>query len=940
MTSQTPQRAAKSWWDFQTAVGGTWRALWDANTGVPMRIYGSGISVPGSVSDPRIAEEHARATLRSQLALLAPGTQTTDFVLVSNEVHRGIRSVGFVQHYKSMPVMGGQLSFRYKADRLVVLGSEALPSVKTGTLLPSEKPSDSHFQTLAEKWIQEEGALRTTIGRVSNPMVLPIVRGASAKYHTVVAVQIESEAPIGSWQVYLDAKTGERVAREQTLRFGSGDVAFNVPRRQPLGNREAFPAIGLALTVDGETQTTNDNGSLLWQGNANVEINTAVSGPLIDVSSISGNPFSVGFSLSDGGTNVVESSMDEVAEAQLATFIHARLVKDYVRNINPALAWLDTQLPVRVNIEDDCNAYSDGNSINFFLSSGQCANTALLADVVYHEFGHSMHSNSIIEGVGAFDGAFSEGLSDYLAATITGDPAMGIGFFKDDAPLRHIDPLDKEHVWPNDVGEIHYTGIIFAGAMWDLRKLFVEKYGPEQGIAMADKYFYGAVQRASNIPATYIEVLLEDDDDGDLTNGTPNICDINSSFGAHGLRVVNVEAGNLSVVSPQSNGYDVELTVLDLFSECPGDSVASATINWNLRGDDTETEPVIMAETGSVYTGTIPKALGGEVVRYALIVEFADGSRKTFPENPADTRYEFYVGDVVELFCTDFESDPFSNGWTHGLAEGAAGEGADDWGWGSSNAPRSSQDPTTAYSGDFLVGNDLGGDNRNGTYQSNVKNFLLSPTIEIGDYSDIRLQYRRWLNVEDGFFDQASIYSNGNKVWTNHNTNDENQSTTHHTDREWRFHDVSLIGTAVAGQVQIMYEIKSDQGLELGGWNIDDFCIVANQNSVCGDSQLYGPEECDEGSANSDSTPDACRTSCLAPSCGDGVVDSGESCDDGNTEDGDRCTNSCLLPGGDENTGDCGCTVGAARPWTEGNSVLVLLALTGFWAVRRRRRED
>src|SRR5690606_36004661 len=131
---------------------------------------------------------------------------------------------------------------------------------------------------------------------------------------------------------------------------------------------------------------------------------------------------------------------------------------------------------------------------------------------VYHEFGHSMHSNSIIEGVGSFDGAFSEGLSDYLAASITGDPAMGLGFFKSEAPLRHIDPADREHVWPDDIGELHYTGLIFAGVMWDMRKVLIEKYGEQTGIEMADRFFYAAVERSSNIPSTYVEVLIEDDD--------------------------------------------------------------------------------------------------------------------------------------------------------------------------------------------------------------------------------------------------------------------------------------------------------------------------------------------------------------------------------------------------------------------------------------------
>src|SRR5262249_54873481 len=136
------------------------------------------------------------------------------------------------------------------------------------------------------------------------------------------------------------------------------------------------------------------------------------------------------------GGSVTWKEEGELLEAQLNAFIHAGVVKDYARTLNPDLAFLDQQQPVNVNIEDQCNAFSDGTSINFFQSSPECANTGQLADVVYHEFGHSLHAHSIIPGVGAFDGAHSEGLADYLAATITGDPAMGRGFYKTDDPLR------------------------------------------------------------------------------------------------------------------------------------------------------------------------------------------------------------------------------------------------------------------------------------------------------------------------------------------------------------------------------------------------------------------------------------------------------------------------------------------------------------------------
>lgn len=49
----------------------------------------------------------------------------------------------------------------------------------------------------------------------------------------------------------------------------------------------------------------------------------------------------------------------------------------------------------------------------------------------------------------------------------------------------------------------------------------------------------------------------------------------------------------------------------------------------------------------------------------------------------------------------------------------------------------------------------------------------------------------------------------------------------------------------------------------------------------CGDTvvNLAAGEECDEGEANSDVTPNACREDCTNPICGDFVVDDGEECD-------------------------------------------------------------
>jgi cysteine-rich repeat protein len=69
----------------------------------------------------------------------------------------------------------------------------------------------------------------------------------------------------------------------------------------------------------------------------------------------------------------------------------------------------------------------------------------------------------------------------------------------------------------------------------------------------------------------------------------------------------------------------------------------------------------------------------------------------------------------------------------------------------------------------------------------------------------------------------------------------------------------------------------------------DDLCAAPR----CGDGVINGDDTCDDGVENSDSAPDACRTTCVPAFCGDGVTDAGEECDDGNDDETDACLSSC-----------------------------------------------
>ena len=66
----------------------------------------------------------------------------------------------------------------------------------------------------------------------------------------------------------------------------------------------------------------------------------------------------------------------------------------------------------------------------------------------------------------------------------------------------------------------------------------------------------------------------------------------------------------------------------------------------------------------------------------------------------------------------------------------------------------------------------------------------------------------------------------------------------------------------------------------------------------CPNGVREGAEQCDDGAANAN-TPNACRTNCTTPVCGDLIVDNAapynEECDDGNDDDTDGCTSSCLI---------------------------------------------
>jgi MYXO-CTERM domain-containing protein len=302
---------------------------------------------------------------------------------------------------------------------------------------------------------------------------------------------------------------------------------------------------------------------------------------------------------------------------------------------------------------------------------------------------------------------------------------------------------------------------------------------------------------------------------------------------------------------------------------------------------------VNLTANGNTWSGAIPQQPDGTVVLYSVAVTLSDTTVVTYPENKADTQYQMYVGPVTKIWCDDFEG---ASMWTHTGTPATS----DQWAVG---APMGiGGDPKTAHGGSNVFGIDLGSDD--GLYEANGNTYAESPDVDLMGNTNVRLQYYRWLNVEDGVYDQATISANGTQLWTNFASQGMPTSTEiNHTDKEWRFQDVDLSAQATTGKIKLRFGLKSDPGLQLGGWTIDDVCIVA------------------VGKA--------------AGTCGNGTVDPGEQCDDGNTTDGDGCSSTCQDETGTKgkDSGGC-CSIGGSA----GGPLLLGLFTFGLVFARRRRR--
>jgi hypothetical protein len=158
------------------------------------------------------------------------------------------------------------------------------------------------------------------------------------------------------------------------------------------------------------------------------------------------------------------------------------------------------------------------------------SNFAHFAEIMYHEFNHgvtaSFYPND--QDPPAMLQAMHEAFSDYFACAITGTPRVGLGFFTE-YPDSCIRSLINDFVYPADwQGEGHHDSQMLSAAMWETRLALGAEY--------ADSVLHFARYGGPTDFESYLdEVLIADDDNDNLTDGTPHEVEIRTAFSRHGI---------------------------------------------------------------------------------------------------------------------------------------------------------------------------------------------------------------------------------------------------------------------------------------------------------------------------------------------------------------------------------------------------------------------
>lgn len=862
--------------EFLARNPGNWRTVAEPTTQNPGFVYGDRIRIGTPQGSDAGWEAVARQIVNENPELFGLGDEQ---LRIREIVHLALSRIGssdkvavvFDQWVDDLRALGGSVTvlFDARSGDVIALDTTAIPFVDASTLVPALSTSDA--VAIAEA---EYGAY-FGVRAAQIDSLEPYVVGSSPFFGRksslvssgpTLAYAIEASTPgirttdnlPMQARVFVSASDGSVLKIVPTAHSIDGKVSGNVnidPEPSTTTNQET---VGLANL---RVRQNNATGTVLATTDANGDFTMAQAGPLTLYFELAGPYVRV---VNDGGTNasftisnavsgspvnvLFNPAKTEFTSAEVAGFHHVTTFRDWVKSVAPADPTMDFQVLTNVNKTDLlCNAYYDGSSVNLEESSAGsgCANTAYM-DVIQHEEGH--YANERYNGA-ALTGAFHEGNADNFAYYINDDSCLTT-FFGGSGCLRSaLQTSVKKCGTDGDEtcngGAVHTEGQALASAAWAVRTRLNTSLGNVPGDTVANALFISWMQTFND--GAILNVIADhwialDDDNGDLGDSTPHYADINGGFKDYGWPgIIDLTLTNLTGPADQAEIGDFQPQTIQVKAQSATSSVTSVRVLYSTNGSSYTAIPMTSTGVPNEYSAAIPGFPSPNSISWYVDAANGLGDTVTLPKSATSDTRLFHIGKVVTLQSFNFDGGS-DEGWTHvSLSGGTTG---DQWQRGNPANSNSSNDPDAAYSASNVWGTDLSATGSDGKYEPSTSGELRSPSFNLSTSAKVRMQYRRFLSVEAGIYDQATIRVNGTTVYSN-------PSQTNLLDTEWTLHDLDITAQAAGvAAVQIAYRMAADGGVEFGGWNIDDFRLYRVDPNPAGSFQTYG-----SGCPGSNGTP-------------------------------------------------------------------------------------
>ncbi|HEU4887925.1 MAG TPA: PepSY domain-containing protein, partial [Thermoanaerobaculia bacterium] len=460
------------WSTWNLGHGGNWTAQFDTLTNHPRRVFGG--AIPWT-NNPNQLEQVARSFIDANQSILGVSNSRLVYDPTgATAVKSGrVRYAAFDYHINNVPVEQARLVFAVNNGNMIYWHSANIADVPTITT-PVLSASQALTAVLAHAGVAQS---QTDIVKQPTLKLMPRngLLGALLKYQLAYEVIFRLDGGRSTWVAHVDALTGQVIAFGDSNRYaactgtaGTGGKVVGGVRPAQATDAEVVRSFPFA-EIDGNG-TTNANGSFMWDGNS---VSTGLNGTFFDTNcedclKSEADPQS-GFqpyatstngriNLGTGGRDVVLGPDQPTTSygngtstpADRTAFFHtnvARMIATKWMN----LPFLSTKVPVKVNINDVCNAFWNGSSLNFFkagdVTSGssviQCKNTGEIRDVMQHEWGHGLDDNDGEEpgyAAGLGDMATGEAVADHVALFVDHDSCIGQSFFNRNSGPFITDP--------------------------------------------------------------------------------------------------------------------------------------------------------------------------------------------------------------------------------------------------------------------------------------------------------------------------------------------------------------------------------------------------------------------------------------------------------------------------------------------------------------------